>query len=84
MAEDTTDWYAADKAYQLHHNGCAHCIAAGTSPNTQTRCPEGQALWDAYLNAGDPPHFTWLARERKFRERLQQQAPRNHPHPRRS
>ena len=43
-----TDWEAADKAYLLHHAGCGTCIGAGASPKTQTRCPEGQALWDTY------------------------------------
>ena len=37
-----------------------HCRAAGTSPNTQQRCPEGAQLWGTYQQAGDPPHFTWL------------------------
>lgn len=50
-------WDAADKSYQLHHVSCGTCIGAGASPNTQTRCPEGQALWDAYNAAGMPPHL---------------------------
>lgn len=69
-------WYAADRAYQAHHAGCRTCIAAGSSPNTQTRCPEGAALWATYQQAGDPPHFTWITQERNLRERLQQ-APAN-------
>ncbi len=70
------DWPAADKAYQHHHSNCATCIAAGASPNTQTRCATGQDLWDAYINAGDPPHITWVAREKARNERLQKQAQR--------
>lgn len=61
----TTDWHAADKAYQLHHAQCAHCRAAGVLPGRQQRCPEGLALWKTYLNAGDPPHFTWLHSRQK-------------------
>ena len=38
------DWPAADRAYQAHHAACPHCRAAGTSPNTQQRCPEGAQL----------------------------------------
>ena len=53
-------WPAADKAYQAHHAACHQCRAAGTSPNTQQRCPEGAQLWAQYNQAGDPPHFTWL------------------------
>ena len=53
-------WPAADRAYQQHHAACPHCRAAGTSPNTQQRCPEGAQLWATYQQAGDPPHFTWL------------------------
>ena len=33
-----------DKAYQQHHTACPQCLAAGTSPNTQQRCPEGAQL----------------------------------------
>jgi hypothetical protein len=51
---------AADRAYQQHHTACPQCRAAGTSPNTQQRCPEGAQLWGTYQQAGDPPHFTWL------------------------
>lgn len=54
------DWPTADRAYQQHHAACPHCRAAGTSPNTQQRCPEGAQLWAQYNQAGDPPHFTWL------------------------
>ena len=66
------DWSAADKAYQLHHSGCTHCIAAGANPNILQRCAEGQALWDAYNQAGDPPHFTWLARKKDRNGKHQQ------------
>ena len=54
------DWPTADRAYQHHHAACPQCRAAGTSPNTQQRCPEGAQLWGTYQQAGDPPHFTWL------------------------
>lgn len=54
------DWPAADRAYQQHHTACPQCRAAGTSPNTQQRCPEGAQLWGTYQQAGDPPHFVWL------------------------
>ena len=37
------DWPAADRAYQHHHAACPQCRAAGTSPNTQQRCPEGRS-----------------------------------------
>ena len=39
----TPDWPAADRAYQHHHAACSQCRAAGTSPNTQQRCPEGRS-----------------------------------------
>ena len=61
------DWHAADRAYQHHHAACPHCRAAGTSPNTQQRCPEGAQLWAQYNQAFDPPHVvragprSWLA-----------------------
>ena len=58
---NTNHWQAADKAYQLHHINCPQCIAAGAAPGKQERCPQGQALWDIYNAAGDPPHFTWLS-----------------------
>lgn len=54
------DWYAANKAYQLHHADCPTCRAAGANPHTQLRCPEGTQLWTTYQSAGMPPHFTWL------------------------
>ena len=54
---DPTTWQAADKAYQLHHINCAQCTAAGIVRSSQTRCPQGQAIWDTYNAAGDPPHF---------------------------
>lgn len=54
-------WYAADRAYQLHHASCATCRAAGANPNNALqRCPAGAELWAAYQAAGDPPHFTWI------------------------
>ena len=48
------DWPAADRAYQQHRAACPQCRAAGTSPNTQQRCPEGAQLWGTYQQAGDP------------------------------
>lgn len=62
------DWPAADRAYQHHHAACPHCRAAGTSPNTQQRCPEGAQLWATYQQAGDPPHFTWLNKRQRGRK----------------
>lgn len=61
----TVDWHAADRAYQRHHSVCGHCRAAGMAPGQRERCAEGQALWAAYQEAGDPPHFKWL-RYRRF------------------
>jgi hypothetical protein len=59
-------WELADRAYQAHHFQCPQCIAAGVT-RSQPRCDAGAALWDAYQQAGDPPHFTWLAqRARKW------------------
>lgn len=58
-------WTLADKAYQLHHINCPQCIAAGAAPGKQERCPQGQALWNTYQAAGDPPHFTWLNKGKK-------------------
>ena len=60
MTSPANTWEAADKAYQLHHSQCPQCRAAGVAPGRQERCPEGIALWKTYLDAGDPPHFTWL------------------------
>lgn len=55
------DWYAADRAYQLHAAACGTCQAAGANPNhALRRCPTGAELWATYQQAGDPPHFTWL------------------------
>ena len=65
------DWNAADRAYQLHHTNCPTCIAAGMAPGKRERCQDGAALWATYQQAGDPPHFTWLRRERKRHENLQ-------------
>ena len=65
MSAPANAWEAADQAYQAHHFNCPHCISAGIS-RSQERCPDGQTLWTQYLNAGDPPHFTWLRqRQRK-------------------
>ena len=63
------DWPAADKAYQLHHASCPQCRAAGLNPRGLDRCQDGAELWATYQQAGDPPHFTWLARQAKLRER---------------
>ncbi len=40
-----------DKAYIAHHFNCPTCIAAGATPGKQARCPDGQHLWDLYLQA---------------------------------
>jgi len=56
------DWYAVDEAYLRHHLSCLVCAAAGKNPDLQ-RCPQGQELWDAYNQAGEPPHFLWLRRQ---------------------
>lgn len=63
------DWYAADKAYQHHHLSCATCRAAGLAPGLRARCAEGAELWAAYQQAGDPPHFTWIARAARLKAR---------------
>lgn len=60
MSASDNEWETADRRYQLHHNACAICRAAGTSPGRTERCPVGLELWQAYQDAGDPPHFTWL------------------------
>jgi len=60
MVSEPTPWHAADKAYQAHHGACAQCRAAGVNPAGQARCAAGAALWAAYQEAGDPPHFLWL------------------------
>lgn len=70
-----SDWATADRAYQIHHSNCRTCSAAGSRPNTQTRCPDGQVLWDAYLNAGTPPHFQWLTCRSPQREPNQAHSP---------
>lgn len=59
---DPPSWHAADQAYQSHHTSCSTCIAAGKNPDLP-RCPQGQELWDAYNQAGEPPHFLWLQRK---------------------
>lgn len=66
MTTSASAWEQADKAYQAHHTKCPLCISAGISRSSQTRCPAGQALWDTYNAAGDPPHFTWLGQRKKF------------------
>ena len=57
------DWPAADRAYQHHHAACPHCRAAGTSLNTQQRCPEGAQLWGTIDGLGmlesDLPPSWW-------------------------
>ena len=40
-----------DKAYIAHHFNCPTCCAAGLSGGKQARCPDGQRLWDLYLQA---------------------------------
>jgi hypothetical protein len=56
----TESWYEADWAYQLHHKDCQQCRAAGANPYERPRCETGERLWQAYKDAGDPPHFVWL------------------------
>ena len=60
VAAAPADWYAADSAYLAHHHTCPQCLAAGLNPDGVARCPEGARLWDAYSQAGMPPHFLWL------------------------
>lgn len=43
------DWREADRVYQLHHIGCATCVAAGRGYGL--RCGTGTALWSAYSTA---------------------------------
>ena len=57
------DWYALDKAYQLHHATCPVCQAAGRGTRYGLRCGTGAALWSAY-SAAQPPHFQWMAARR--------------------
>lgn len=45
----TTDWPAADRAYQLHHANCPTCRAAGAAPGSVQRCTVGAQLWATYL-----------------------------------
>lgn len=60
MTDAIHPWTAADRAYQLHHDNCEQCRAAGGKLENPDRCRPGSALWQAYNNAGDPPHFLWL------------------------
>lgn len=46
------DWREADRVYQLHHIGCATCVAAGRGYGL--RCGTGTALWAAYCAATEP------------------------------
>lgn len=62
-AVELNAWEAADRAYLLHHGGCRQCIAAGLAPGSRERCAVGAALWAAYVEAGDPPHFRWVRRK---------------------
>ena len=43
------DWRELDRAYQLHHIGCATCVAAGRGYGL--RCGAGAALWSSYSTA---------------------------------
>ncbi|MDR0216120.1 MAG: hypothetical protein LBJ15_19280 [Comamonas sp.] len=58
MATSASTWGQADKAYQAHHFACPQCIAAGARPGADARCTDGLRLWNLYLRAGTPPHFT--------------------------
>lgn len=60
MVTDPAVWRTTDKAYQAHHGACAQCRAAGVNPAVQARCAAGAALWAAYQEEGDPPHFLFL------------------------
>ena len=61
---EAPDWYALDKAYQLHHVSCPVCQAAGRGTRYGLRCGAGAALWSAY-SAVQPPHFQWLQKGRR-------------------
>ncbi|MDD2713014.1 MAG: hypothetical protein PHU77_08830 [Simplicispira sp.] len=60
---EAPDWYALDKAYQLHHIGCPVCQAAGRGTRYGLRCGTGATLWSAY-SAVLPPHFMWMQKGR--------------------
>ena len=62
-AGEAPDWYALDKAYQLHHAHCPVCQAAGRGARYGLRCGTGAALWRDY-SAVQPPHFLWMAARR--------------------
>ena len=57
--ERMSSWDEADKAYQIHSSSCPTCRAAGVNPRFVVRCAHGQELWQAYIDAGDPPHVNW-------------------------
>lgn len=52
------DWRVLDKAYLLHHMGCAVCQAAGRGAHYGPRCGTGASLWSAYSKAASPAHLT--------------------------
>lgn len=55
-----TTWKDADRAYLAHSAACGECQGAGASlGSTRKRCAVGARLWQAYEDAGRPPHFTW-------------------------
>lgn len=49
------DLVARDRAYLLHHFGCAQCIAAGLGATYGPRCTVGATLWQAYLQPAVAP-----------------------------
>ena len=57
MTEPLHPWTVADRAYQLHHVGCAQCKGAGLSPGRMMRCEAGVQLWLAYRRTPPPPHL---------------------------
>ena len=68
MTTLASPWPAARQAYYTHHAACGQCQAARAASPTQQRCPEGLALWDTYNQAGDPPHFVWVALAKRFKK----------------
>lgn len=68
MTAPAAPWPAARKEYYSHHAACGQCQASRAASPTQQRCPEGQALWDQYNQAGDPPHFRWLVLAQRFKK----------------
>ncbi|MPN12301.1 hypothetical protein SDC9_159617 [bioreactor metagenome] len=71
MTSASTVGLPEDKAYIAHHFNCPTCCAAGRSGGKQTRCPDGQRLWDLYLQAFQAQNLTLHPlKNRKPREGL--------------